>query len=124
MTAKNKSPKGPIRIAMLVMLLGLGGCAGFTGDGGYGFVESTARERIGKEVKWIKSDADADSVLASVKGGAKSYPTAPYMGYLHNAIGANLVVSCRGAKLPPVRCTTRWRLTPPPSGKRDTCRKH
>ena len=40
----------------------------FSGDGGYGFVESTARERIGKEVKWIKSDADADSVQASVKG--------------------------------------------------------
>ena len=68
MTAQTESPKGPARVAMLVMLLGLGGCAGFSGDGGYGFVESTARERIGKEVKWIKSDADADSVRASVKG--------------------------------------------------------
>ena len=52
---------------MSLMLLGLGGCAGFTGDSGYGFVESTARERINKEVKWIKSDADADSVQTTVK---------------------------------------------------------
>ena len=68
MTAQTESPKGPIRAAMFVVLLGLSGCASFSGDGGYGFVESTARERIGKEVKWIKSDADADSVQASVKG--------------------------------------------------------
>ena len=42
--------------------------ASFSGDGGSGFVESTAREHIGEEVKWIKSDVDADSVQASVKG--------------------------------------------------------
>jgi len=52
---------------MLVMLLILGGCTGFSSDGGYRFVESTTRERIGKDVKWIKSDADAASVQASVK---------------------------------------------------------
>ncbi|MDQ6881056.1 MAG: hypothetical protein M3150_03065 [Pseudomonadota bacterium] len=40
-------------------LLTLGGCAGFSTDGGYGFVQSETKERIDKEVKWIKSDADA-----------------------------------------------------------------
>ena len=39
-----------------------------SGDGRYGFLESTASEPIGKEVKGIKSHADADSVQASVKG--------------------------------------------------------
>ena len=67
MNAKTKSPTVPIWVAISVVLLGLGGCASFSGDGGYGFVEATAKERINKEVKWIKSDADADSVQATVK---------------------------------------------------------
>ena len=49
---------------------------------------------------WLSTDsitaASAVGVLASVKGGAKSYPTAPYMGYLHNAIGANLASFMQG----------------------------
>ena len=57
-----------IRGGALVMLLTLGACAGFSSDGGYDFVQSTARERIGKEVKWVKSEADADNVRATVKG--------------------------------------------------------
>ncbi len=51
---------------------------------------------------WLTSDAktsaSAAGVIASVKGGAKSYPTAPYMGYLHNAIGANLAAFMQGRK--------------------------
>lgn len=43
---------------------------------------------------WLASDVNtsdsAVGILASVRGGARSYPTAPYMGYLHNAIGTNL----------------------------------
>ena len=56
-----------VRGAALFMVLTLGGCAGFSSDGGYGFVQSTAKERIDKEVKWVKSEADADSVQATVK---------------------------------------------------------
>ena len=67
MTVNTKSASVPIRVAISAALIALGGCAGFSGDGGYGFVESTARERINKEVKWIKSNADADSVQATVK---------------------------------------------------------
>lgn len=51
---------------------------------------------------WLAGDADksasAVGVLASIAGGAKSYPTAPYMGYLHNAIGANLAPFMQGRK--------------------------
>ena len=67
MSRRTETAAALIKGAMLAMLLTLGGCAGFSSDGGYGFVESTARERIGKEVKWVKSDADADGVLATVK---------------------------------------------------------
>jgi len=48
-------------------VLFLGGCATFSQDGGFGSVESIAKERIAKEVKWVRSDADADSVKAEVK---------------------------------------------------------
>jgi len=40
----------------------LGGCASFSPDGGFDTVQSLAKERTGKDVKWIRSDADADSV--------------------------------------------------------------
>jgi len=55
------------RAALLAIALTLGGCVGFSRDGGYAFVESTARERLDKEVKWVRSEADADNVQATVK---------------------------------------------------------
>ena len=36
-------------------LAGLGGCATFSQDGGFNSVESIAKDRLGKEVRWIKS---------------------------------------------------------------------
>ena len=34
------------------------GCASLSQDGGFGSVENTARERLGKDLKWVRSDAD------------------------------------------------------------------
>ena len=59
-----------LRGRSLVISLGvlfLGGCATFSQDGGFGAVESIANERIAKEVKWVRSDAEADSVKEAVK---------------------------------------------------------
>ena len=60
----------PSRGRSLAITLGalfLGGCATFSQDGGFGSVESIAKQRIDKEVKWVRSDADADSVKTEVK---------------------------------------------------------
>jgi outer membrane protein TolC len=48
-------------------LLALAGCASFSKDGGFTSVEQTTRQRIGKDVKWARSDADRDALDAQVK---------------------------------------------------------
>jgi len=55
------------KIVILAGLVALGGCATFSQDGGFNAVESSVRERLDKEVKWVKSDADAEQVRATVK---------------------------------------------------------
>ncbi len=40
----------------------LSGCASFSPDGGFGPVEQSARDRLGKDLTWVKSDADQDAV--------------------------------------------------------------
>lgn len=54
-------------IAIAIAALSLGGCASFSQDGGFNLVESTVKARIGKDVRWIKTDADADAVRELVK---------------------------------------------------------
>lgn len=49
----------------LVVLLS--GCATFSRDGGFDAVKSVAQTRVNKDVKWVKSQSDADSVNAVVK---------------------------------------------------------
>jgi multiple sugar transport system substrate-binding protein len=44
----------------------------------------------------FKPSPAAIGVLASVAGGAKSYPMQPYMGYLHSAIGSNIAGFMQG----------------------------
>jgi outer membrane protein TolC len=44
----------------------LAGCASFSPDGGFGFVEQTARERLGKELKWSRTEADQDNLAQRV----------------------------------------------------------
>ena len=57
--------KRPIAIAVATIFLG--GCATFSQDGGFDAVESTVKARTGKEVRWIKSDTDAESVREMVR---------------------------------------------------------
>ena len=40
----------------------LAGCASFSPDGGFASVERTARDRLGKEVRWSRSSADQDGI--------------------------------------------------------------
>jgi outer membrane protein TolC len=39
----------------------LAGCASFSADGGFATVQQAAKERLGKDVQWPRSDADRDS---------------------------------------------------------------
>ena len=54
-------------LATIAGLLLLGGCATFSRDGGFGAVESITKERLNKEVRWIRSDADASGVQEVVE---------------------------------------------------------
>jgi outer membrane protein TolC len=51
------------RLAMAVLaLLALGGCATLSSDGGFGPIEQTAQDRLGKDVTWTRADAERDAV--------------------------------------------------------------
>ena len=55
---------GTVTVAMAL----LGGCATFSADGGFGAVETAARERgLRQEIKWIRNDEDAGQVQAAVR---------------------------------------------------------
>jgi hypothetical protein len=51
-----------LRAAVLIATALLGGCASFSPDGGFATVEQTAKDRLGKEVRWSRSAADQDSI--------------------------------------------------------------
>jgi outer membrane protein TolC len=48
--------------ALLIPVLMLAGCASFSPDAGFAAVEHSAKERLGKEVRWARSDADQDLI--------------------------------------------------------------
>lgn len=53
------------RSGLLVVLLAsavLAGCASFSPDAGFSSIESAAKEKLGKDVRWARSDADADAI--------------------------------------------------------------
>lgn len=55
------------RVKLLIASLGilsLSGCATFSNDGGFTRVEQTTRERLDKDVKWARSDAERSALLA------------------------------------------------------------
>ena len=60
----NNFLKLPGRRTLLLVLLtiALAGCASFSRDGGFGAVDRTAQERIGKELKWARTEADRDVI--------------------------------------------------------------
>ena len=53
-------------MALGVSLLLLGGCATFSSDGGFSAVQSMTKERIGKDVSWVKSDTDTATVERTI----------------------------------------------------------
>ena len=59
----------PLRILTVALtVMFLGGCATFSADGGFGAVGSAAKERgLTQDVKWVKTDKDAEEVQATVK---------------------------------------------------------
>ena len=52
-------------LALLAVLL-LGGCATFSEDGGFDAVQSVAKERLGREAKWLRTEVEADAARAQV----------------------------------------------------------
>ena len=60
-------PRALLRGTMFATLVVLGGCASFSKDAGFNSVESVAKDRLNKELKWVKSDADAENVQAIVQ---------------------------------------------------------
>ncbi len=61
----NLAPRSGL-LAPLVIALVLGGCASFSPDGGFAAVEKTAKDHLGKELLWARSDADQDSIAQRV----------------------------------------------------------
>ena len=40
---------------LCVLMLVLGGCASFSADGGFGVIETAAKERLGKDLHWART---------------------------------------------------------------------
>ena len=58
----------PLRpLVLAVSVLFLGGCASLSQDGGFSRVQSLTKERLGKEVTLVKSDADAATVEKTIE---------------------------------------------------------
>jgi len=56
-----------VRTAGLIgALLALAGCATFSPDGGFGRGEQTAKKHLGKDVAWLRSDAERDAAAKRV----------------------------------------------------------
>ena len=55
----------PSRLHLLTLLTSaavLGGCASFSPDGGFSAIEKAARDHLGKDVQWARTDADRDRI--------------------------------------------------------------
>ena len=83
-------PLQSIRPTMLVVALGvllLGGCATFSKDGGFDTVTTTTKDRIDKDVTWVRADSEADTVHTTVKkllGSPLSVDDAVQVALLNN----------------------------------------
>ncbi|MCU6434645.1 TolC family protein [Undibacterium sp. Jales W-56] len=67
-TSNGKFFHRPGKLAALISLpLILGGCASFSSDSGFSTVEQVAKERLGKEVTWQRSDNAIDTAAQRVK---------------------------------------------------------
>src|SRR5579871_3972251 len=57
----------PSALLMLIPALCLGGCASFSSDGGFNTVRQIAQERLGKQIRVNRSDADAQIIATELK---------------------------------------------------------
>jgi outer membrane protein TolC len=58
------------RSGLLVVVLAsavMAGCASFSSDAGFSSIESAAKEKLGKDVRWARSDADVDTIDRRVR---------------------------------------------------------
>ncbi len=53
-------------VALALVSATLAGCASFSADGGFGSVEATSKERLGKEVKWARTDEERAALKTRV----------------------------------------------------------
>ena len=78
----------PRRGALVALsALFLGGCATFSGDGGFGNVQSDVKARTGKDPVWIKTPAERDSVdqrVAALLAGPLGIEEAVELALLNN----------------------------------------
>ncbi len=54
-------------LALALGTMVLAGCASFSEDRGLGLAQQTAKERLGKDITWVRSEADAESVKTKVQ---------------------------------------------------------
>lgn len=54
-------PRSRLALAAIAVVA-LSGCASFSTDGGFGPVEQVAKDRLGKQITWARSDADRDAI--------------------------------------------------------------
>ena len=60
-----RSPGFRLSVVLTGLAL-LGGCASFSPDGGFAAVEQTAKDHLGKDVLWARSDADQDTLAKRI----------------------------------------------------------
>lgn len=60
--------RSPRVLGLFALALLLGGCAGFSKDGGFTYVQNVAKERIDKDALWIRGEADAALARDRVAG--------------------------------------------------------
>ena len=64
---RTRTEQGRLKLVPLAAALALlAGCASFSPDGGFGAVEQTARDRLGKDVQRVRSDEDRQAVAGRV----------------------------------------------------------
>jgi outer membrane protein TolC len=78
---------GPRLAAVLVGAAVASGCTSFSPDGGFAVVEQTARDRLGKDLRWSRSDADRDTIdqrVAELLGKPLTVDDAVQVALLNN----------------------------------------